>query len=85
MQNIPYWIMIGAVAGFFLGILVIMMAMADFSVDHVLSQPGDAASLPPMQLRILIIVLCMAFGMISGLLATLILLKVGPDVELPVL
>ena len=84
MQKSPYWIMIGAVAGFFLGVLAIMLATADFSIGHALSQPVDSAMLP-MPLRIMIIILGMAMGSLAGLVATLILSKVSPEAELPVL
>jgi len=77
--------MIGAVVGFFLGVLVIMFASADFSINSVFSQPIESDSLPPMPLRIFVVVLCMAVGMISGFLATLIFSKVRPDAKLPVL
>jgi len=40
--------MIGAVVGFFLGVLIIMFASADFSINSVFSQPVESASLPPM-------------------------------------
>jgi hypothetical protein len=85
MQKSPYLIMIGAVAGFFLGVLVIMLATADFSVYHALGQPADGTMLPPMPLRITIIILCMAVGSLIGLIATLVLSKVSPEAELPVL
>ena len=85
MQKNPYWIMIGAVAGFFLGVLAIMLATADFSLYHALSQPADSAMLPPMSLRITIVILGMAAGSLAGLIATLILSKVSPEAELPVL
>ncbi|HTY92139.1 MAG TPA: hypothetical protein VMC84_13265 [Methanocella sp.] len=85
MQKNPYWMMLGSVAGFFIGVAAIMLATADYSIYNVFSQPPDSAALPSIQLRMLIIIVCMAAGMLAGLVATLVLSKVGPDTELPVL
>lgn len=77
--------MIGSVAGFFIGVAAIMLVTADFSINNVFSQPLDSAALPSMPLRILIVLICMAAGMLTGLVATLLVLKMSPDTELPVL
>lgn len=85
MQKGPYWMILGSVAGFFVGIVAIMLATANLSIYNLFSQPLDNAALPSMRLRVLIVIVCMAAGMLTGLMATLILSKVSPDTELPVL
>ena len=72
MSKAPYWAMIGAIAGFTLGVLFILVTATDFSLDKIADYPNDSASLPVMQLRIVLLVLCVVVGLVTGFLSSFI-------------
>jgi len=66
MSKGPYWAMIGASAGFFLGILIIMLVAADFSLSNIARLSDDTSSFPPFQVRIIILIVCVIAGILIG-------------------
>lgn len=59
--------MIGAVVGFFTGILIIILITFNLSVNSLVNAQGGDTSLHSMELRLLIVIACTAAGFISGL------------------
>jgi hypothetical protein len=66
MTKGPYWAMIGASVGFFVGILMIMLVAADFSLSNIAKISDDPSTLPAFQVRIVILIICVIAGILIG-------------------
>jgi hypothetical protein len=66
MSKSPYWAMIGAVIGFFIGAILIMLFTADFSINNIVTFPGDGISHPAMQFRVIFLTICTLMGILIG-------------------
>ena len=62
----PYLAMVGAVAGFALGILLLMLICADHPMSVITDFPGDPVSFPSVQVRVALLMVCTIAGLIVG-------------------